>query len=232
MRKDRYECPRFMPGGSVISSVMAGVLLFSLVALSPSARTATFDETVSAPRDLSGAELRSKARVFFTPFEIGSLSMIDVVRDSAKRAELTDLWWHLSRFVDERKSLADLASYGVTPNADASYSIDLNRFPQWDSLDQRMLTGLNTGSLDRTLADLKHRGFRDSDIEGLRKYLKQHNPELLAIAAADPVTEGFAAKIKRQRAIGRKLAADEMMAYDYQMAHATNEAYRAWEDTH
>lgn len=228
MDNERYDSATLTLRTLLAYTLARGFLLLSLVAPPTSVGAAQFDEEVSAPRELSSAELKGKARDYFADFENGLVTMLDVTRDRARHAKLTDLWWHLSRTIDQRESLDELADYGIARMADGSYSVDLKRFPQWDSLDQRMKTLLDLGSLDETMPALKQRGFRDSDIGALREYLKHHNPDLAVIAESAPLTESFALSVKERAAGGQRLSFAEMMAYSYQTARSVNEVYRTW----
>lgn len=222
MRKDRFDSATLAARAPLIS------ILAALIALPAVVDAATFDEKVSGPTQLTGDELKAKARDYFENFDNGSAAMSSLLRNPDEHAKWFELRWQLGQAVDATKPLDGLSEYGISARGDGSYSVDLERFPQWDPLDHKMQGFFSPGSRDRTMQALKERGFRNEEIAALRQYLENNSPELAVTEATTPVTTSFAARVKKRAAAGQRLNRAEMLSYKYQLNRSTTEATRAW----
>lgn len=220
MHKDRFDSATLAARAPLIS------ILAALIALPAAVDAATFDEKVSAPTQLTGNELKPKARDYFEDFDDGLATMSSLLRIPGQHAKWFELRWQLGEAVDTKKPLDALSEYGISAQDDGSYRVDLERFPQWRPLDIKMQGFFSPGSRDRTMQALKERGFRDKDIAALRQYLENNSPELAVTAATAPITESFAARVKKRAAAGQRLNRTEMLSYKYQLNRSTAEATR------
>ena len=190
---------------------------------------AKFDERIKAPPAPTNAELRAVIRDYFDTYARVAKSPGGIVKDQRAHAKWFDTKWRLGAAMETWKSPVDLAEYGVTPKGDGSYSIDVVNFPQWDPLDARLTELLDPQVFESHSAELKQRGFRDSDVAVMRAYIAtKDRPERLASAANTPLVESFAAQVNSYALSKRKLDKWQVEAFVYQGTRNSSEATRRW----
>ena len=111
------------------------------------------------------------------------------IRDRQAHQQWSDLYFAVKLALDERVRLEDLAEFGLLAQANGSYVVDLQKFPQWRPLDGRLYPLTNPAILESYEPALLARGFRDSDITALRMYLATHDPRLGIHAAGRELVE-------------------------------------------
>ena len=209
-----------------VAGVIAGGLLFSL--FSADVCSETFDESVNAPATLVGEALTAKAGAYFEQFDADAPVRTRLLMDDVEHASYVDLIWHFGRAIDARENLDGLSQYGVSLGEGTSHKLDLERFPQWRPQYHRIAAIFDPDRPDHTTTALKQRGFRDSDIDRLRKYLSRHSPISAVMARTAPLTRSFAERVKARVAAGDRLDRADMMAYSYQRHRAIEQATRTW----
>jgi hypothetical protein len=211
-----------------LSIIAAALIVLCMAAVAEAARAAKFDEKVKAPAAPSNAELASVIRDYFGTYaRVNAQSMTGIVRDRDAYQQWFETQWRVQRAIDTRQPLGDLAEFGLTPNSDGSYSVDLAQYPQWDPLPARLQGLREPQALDFYAEPLKARGFRDEDIDALRAYLAKSPPRRASVQELD-VAEGFVAKVQAQISARRKTDGSLLLAYMYQTGRIRYEQERFW----
>ncbi len=199
------------------------------IVLSIAAQAAPFDEKSKAPRAASSQALRSRFEAHFQTFQRKQQDADPAafIRDQRAYRQWSDLYFAVKLALDERMPLGDLAEFGLDAKADGSYVVDLRKFPQWEPLDARLYRLTNPDVFESCESALRARGFRDSDIAALRKYLATHDPRLRVQTEGTQLVETFAKRLQARRA-GQPLNLEEVLAYRYQKVSLRSEIERQW----
>lgn len=209
--------------------VAAALVLLCMVAFAGAGHAAKFDEKIKAPTAPSNADLATTIRNYFRNYaSVNAQSASGIVRDKYAYQHWFETQWRLQRAIDTRQPLGDLSEFGLTSNADGSYSVDLGQYPQWDPLPLRLQGFREPQALDFYAAALRARGFRDEDIEALRIYLAASPPRRRASMQELDIAEGFVAKVKAQISARQKTDSSLLLAYAYQTGRIRSEQERAW----
>jgi hypothetical protein len=192
-------------------------------------QAAPFDEKAKAPRAASSQALRPKFAALFQTFERKQQEADPAafLRDQRAHRQWSDLFFAVKLALDERVPLKDLTDFGLQVQPDGSYVVDVRKFPQWEPLDTRLYRLTNPDVFKSYEDALRARGFRDSDIATLRRYLATHDPRLRVQAEGRPLVETFAKRLQARRN-GEPLNLEEMLAYRYQKESLKAEIERQW----
>ena len=213
-------------------AVGAALVTLCVASISNGIASVTYDEKLRSPQDASLPGLQDRARDYFALFSDGSRTMLDVLRDRATYSSWVELRWHLDRALD-RGVLGDaLAEYGISLNADGSYNVDLERFPQWLPLQGPLSSFLSPANRDDVLRDLESRGLSDADVQSLRAFLEVNQFPTHEGGASritqDQLSASFATRVKAKQVRGLKLQRAETMSFIYQRFKVMEEESRAW----
>jgi len=209
--------------------IKVGLLVACAVALVGIARAGKFDETIKAPVAPTRSELEASIRDYFNTYaRVNAQFVGGIVRDKVAHAKWFDARWRLGTAIERWKSPVELAEYGITPNGDGSYAIDIVRFPQWDPLDSRLTELLDPKGFEMHAQHLKAMGFRDSDLEQLSSYIATHRPERLAIAENLSLVESFGEKVHAADLGRKKIQDSQVQSFRYQRHRNSAEATRQW----
>ncbi|HZF26912.1 MAG TPA: hypothetical protein VEZ88_11675 [Steroidobacteraceae bacterium] len=206
-------------------------ILTALFALGSSGQTQVvkFDEKFKAPAPSGSAELNIKIRNYFDTYARVNLhTATGIVRDKDAYQQWFDTQWRLQRAIDTKGPLGDLSEFGLMPNGDGSYSVDLGQFPQWDPLPARLQGFREPQALGVYGAALKARGFRDQDIDAIRLYVEKSGPRERASTQELDIAEGFGAKVKAQMLAKQKIDSSSFLSYAYQTGRVRAEQQRVW----
>jgi hypothetical protein len=208
------------------SRSFAGALAIVLAVV---AQAAPFDEKSKAPRAASSQALRTKLQAHFQTFERKRQDADPgaFLRDPQAHKRWSELFFAVKLALDERVPLRDLSEFGLAAQADGSYVVDLQKFPQWQPLDTRLYRLSSPDVFESYVPALLARGFRHDDIAKLRKYLATHDPRLRIYAEGRQLVETFAKRLNT-RAAAQRLNLEEMLAYRYQKESLKAEVERQW----
>lgn len=213
-------------------AVSAALVTLCGASISSSFASATYNEKVRAPQDVTPLGLRQLARSYLGLFSDGSRTMLDVLRDRALYSQWVELRWHLDRALD-RGALDDvLAEFGITSKGDGSYDVDLQRYPQWFPLQSTLAGHLAPDGRDHSLQYLKSRGLSDADVQSLRAYLEA-NPYPTHEGGISPISQGqlaesFAIRVQAKQLRGQRLQRADTMSFVYQRFRLMQEQSRMW----
>jgi hypothetical protein len=209
--------------------IAGGIWLLAML-LGPPLQGATFDERLEAPRATSAKGLQSQFQAHFDAFRQKQQTPDPAafIRDKASHKQWTDLFFAVTRAMDESVPLGDLAAFGLIAKPDGTYSVNLKKFPEWEPLDAKLNVLSNPEVFESFIPALKARGFRDSDVDTLRTYLATHDPRMLTHKNGRQLVTGFATRLQRQRQAGQALNLKEVMTYRYQKNSIKSEAKRQW----
>jgi hypothetical protein len=188
---------------------------------------AAFDEDLAAPPALQPQELSERIREYFAINAAKARMPAGLLRDASSYQKWTDLRWQLWRMLEEGKPLGDLTELGVNDHGEGSFSIDLERFPEWQPLESAAaLYGFEWRSW--TAPELRKLGFSEEEMQRLKDYLDANDPERAAFIECRPLLEGFLnVVLTRHRAHG-SLDPALMESYAYQRTRCRYEAGRVW----
>ena len=191
---------------------------------------ASFDAKTQAPRVASSKELRAKLEAHFATFERKQQDPDPAafIRDAGAHKQWSDLYFAVQLALDEKKPLKDLDGFGLIAKPGGKYVVDLAAFPQWEPLDSRLHKLTNEEVVESYVPALRARGFRDQDVDALRTYLANNDPQVTVQAEGRQLVETFARRLQGQRAAGQKLNLQEVLAYRYQKSMIRAEAQRSW----
>jgi len=200
------------------------------ILLAIAVQAAPFDEKAKAPRAASSQALRTKFDAHFQTFERKQKDADPgaFIRDVQAHQQWSDLFFAVKLALDERVPLKDLADFGLVAQANGSYVVDLRKFPQWRPLDDRLYQLTNPDVFESYEPALLARGFRDSDVSALRKYLATQNPRWRVHEEGRPLIDTFAQRLQKRRQAGQPLNLEEVLAYRYQKASLKAELERQW----
>ena len=216
-RSDPPACRSRPPWSSMFASVI-GV-----------AHAVEFDEKVKAPQAKDAAQLRLVAQgAGAQALAAAEAGRETAIRDAALARRKFDARWSMVRAIEARAPLGDLSEYGLVPAADGSVRIDLRKYPQWDSFEDRMISVLTHAQLATLGVELMNRGFREADVAKLAGYIAAHDAAASARQAALPVTLSFGRVVRKYDKIKRPVPDDLVLDYFYQREMATQESNRAW----
>jgi hypothetical protein len=194
------------------------------------AQAAPFDEKLKPPRAATSQALQTRLEAHFATFQRKQQQADPAafIRDRRAYQQWSDAYFAVTLALDEGTPLGDLSRFGLMPLPDGKYRIDLRAFPEWEPLDARLRMFSNPSVLEAYLPALEARGFRASDIQALRTYTATHDPRLAMHAEGRQLVDTFAQRLQKQRAGGRQLDLQEVLAYRYQKASIKAEAQRQW----
>lgn len=212
---------QFLP----VSAVLA-LLLASFAGMS---QAVEFNEKLKAPQAKSNAALKSEVESFASTYKrLKETTPAELVNSDALSRDIFEIKWQLTRAVDERRPIGELAEFGVQPRGDGAYEIDDNAFPFWRTFDEILGLMLPTANLDIVGAQLIDRGFRDTDVAAVKEYVARHDPAAMAAAATLPMAISFSRMVKKYDKIKRPAGKDLVLSYIYQRNKADAQARRAW----
>jgi hypothetical protein len=195
------------------------------------AHAAPFDERIKAPKaaTVTPGEIEARLEAHFATFERKREGEPGAfIRDRAAHRQWVDLYFSITRAMDEGRRLDNLSGFGLIAKPDGQYSIDLKEFPQWDPLDARLFLLSNLEVFESYLPALKARGFRDTDVEAVRAYVGTHDPRQISYPAGKQLFESFAKRLQKRKAAGQPLDFEEILAFRYQKDSIRLEAERQW----
>jgi hypothetical protein len=124
------------------------------------AKAADFDVNVKAPMVKAAPELKSLAETYSADFtRLAAASPVETVTNKALFLKQFELKWLLTRAVDERLPVDDLAAVGLVKREDGGVEVNLNAFPQWNSFTDALVALMPTMNFDVTGPLLINRGF-------------------------------------------------------------------------
>jgi hypothetical protein len=208
------------------AAVMVGVAIL----LTMPVRAAPFDEKAQAPRIANSQALRSKLAAHFATFERKQQEADPAafIRDRVAHKQWSDLFFAVELAMAEKIPLKGLDAFGLVAKPGGRFVVDLQAFPQWEPLDSRLRKLTNEAVVESYVPALRARGFRDEDVDALRAYLANNDPEIAVYAEGRPLVETFAQRLQGQRKDGKKLNLQEVLAYRYQKSMIRAEAQRRW----
>jgi hypothetical protein len=214
------------------SRSLAGSIWPLAMALAGAAHAAPFDERIQAPKAATAApgEIEARLRAHFETFDRKQQESEPgaFIRDRSAHKQWVDLYFSITRAMDEGRPLANLAAFGLVATPEGQYTIDLKAFPQWDPLDARLFLLSNPDVLESYVPALEARGFRDADVDKLRTYVGTHDPRQLSYPQGRQLFESYAKRLQKRKATGRPPAVEEMLAFRYQKDSIRLEAERQW----
>lgn len=207
---------------------LASALMVLALSTGAAASGAPFDQNVRAPKVTTPQELRTRLQTQFATIQQKRADETPgaFVRDRAAHQQWSDLRFALNTALDEGRSLGDLSSLGLQSTPDGGYEADLKQFPQWSPSRMGMLG--KPEILEGMAPALKARGFRDSDLDAVRAYVKDHNAEHAAFAERKELADTFAKRLQARKAAGQAVDRDEVLSYVYQQNRVIDEARREW----
>ena len=213
--------PARLPFAAAVIAMFAGVIGV--------AHAVEFDEKVKAPIARNSEQLRSMARAASQEFAEGPLDSRETAfRDANATRRKFDARWTVLRAVEGRAPLEGLGEYGLQRSEDGSVHIDLQKYPQWDSTESRLVGILTHIQMDAFGLDLVNRGMQESDVAKLAQYVTSNDAAAQSRSAALPVTLGFAKLVRKYDKIKRAIPDDVVFDYFYQRDAATTESDRRW----
>lgn len=210
--------------------VAAGLLLW-LASFAGVAQAVEFDERLRAPRAIGGAELKSKAESYSATFaRLRDVSPSEMVRNKALTLEHFDLEWQIERALEDKRPLEDLSAVGLVKQDGGGFRVDYNAFPQWNPFPEVLASMMSIQSLDTLAPQLIARGFRESDVEAIRKYIETHDVKAAASARTLPIAISFSKVVKKYDRIKRPVGKDLVFSFIYQRDKTGSEARREWSE--
>jgi len=208
---------------------VAASLVVVLAGLSGIARAAEFDEKVKAPLMRDAGTLRVQVQSFAARFTaLQTAGPEQLITNRALAGERFDLAWQIQQAIDVRRPLGDLSELGFVSRGDGSYSIDLNAFPQWDRVDQKLpeiLPQLNWGAFAQQLGI---RGMAAAETAQLKAYIDTHDARAARNARTLPISLSFSKLVRKYDKINRPVPDATVLSYVYQRERAASEATREW----
>src|SRR6185369_2581288 len=139
----------------------------------------------------------------------------------------SDLYFSVVAAILKKTLLKVLESFGLVAKPDASYTVDLHPFLQWEPLDSRLHKLTNPEVLESFVPALKMRGFTDEDVSALRTYVATHDPRLALNTEGRQLVDTFAQRLQVQRKSGKQRAdLQEVLAYRYQKSSLRTDVER------
>ncbi len=206
-------------------------LLLALVAAGAAAavQAVEFDEKLKAPSVSEPAAFRAQAESFKSRAALlEDAGPRELMTNRTLFAERFDLTWQLQRALDVKRPLGDLAELGFVSRGDGSYSIDYDAHPEWHRLDEAMAGWLPLADWNTLGAELRARGFRESDVTALQEYVRTHDARRWSAARSLPLAIGFSKVVRKLDRVKRPVPDNLVLSYLYQRARADAEATREW----
>ena len=213
--------PARLPFAAAVIAMFAGAIGV--------AHAVEFDEKVKAPIARNSEQLRlaaGSATQEASDFSVESRE--SAIRTPAVSRKQFDTRWTMVRAVESRLPLGDLSQYGIEPAADGSVHIDLQKYPQWDSFESRVVGILSHIQMDAAAQDLVNRGMVETDVAKMAKYIASNDAAANSREATLPVTLSFAKVVRKNDKIRRAVPNDLVFDYFYQREAAANESDRRW----
>jgi hypothetical protein len=205
------------------------LLALILAGTAAAAQAVEFDERVKAPSVTEPAAFRAQADSFKQ--RVRSLKEAgprELMMNRALFAERFDLTWQLQRAMNARRPLGDLAEVGFVSRGDGSYAIDYEAHPEWHRLDEAMAGWLPLADWTTLGAELRARGFRESDITALQEYVRTHDARGASARSSLPLAISFSKVVKKLDRVKRPVPDNLVLSYLYQRSRADAEATREW----
>ena len=198
--------------------------------LGMSVQAAPFDETLRVPRVQSSQELQAPLKEHFETYQRkqAEADPAAFIRDRVAYKRWSDLHFAITLAMDEKVPLKDLTEFGLIAQPEGTYTVDVKRFPQWQTLEERLRVLNSAEVLQSLVPDLKARGFRDLDIDKLYEYVATNDPRVLRYAEGMELVDTFAQRLQRKRQAGQPPTYQELLTYHYQKASISDEAERQW----
>jgi hypothetical protein len=204
---------------------LVSLCLVVLGAFAMNAQAAKFDEKFSL-KPWSTTELADNASKYFDPLESGDVTPIDALRSDDMFGRWMSLRIQVGWAVDAGRSLEPLAKYGLMPQGDGKYEVDLTKFPYWSPLHDTLSNLLAPQAIDRVVEQLKVRGFQDGDVRALRTYLESNSLDARRIRASNVLETGFMASAVARHA--KTPTVEQVRAFHFQRRIADAEETRTW----
>jgi hypothetical protein len=202
--------------------------LLMLAGLAGGAQAVEFDEKVKAPRARAGVELKTQAESYVANFaRLRNASPMEAVADKTLALDHYELKWQLERALEDKRPMEDLSAIGLEKDGNG-FRINYNAFPQWNPFYETLATLMPTMDFDTAGSQFIARGFRASDIEALRSYLKTHDLKTETAERTLPLAIGFSKVVKKYDKIKRPAGRDLVFAFLYQRDKVVAETRRAW----
>jgi len=213
------------PSRSSVGSIWPLAVLFAAAS-----HAAPFDERIRAPGAAVPGEIEARLQAHFDTYERKQQEGKPgaFIRDRAAHEQWVDLYFSVTRAMDEGRPLENLSAFGLVAKPDGQYSIDLKAFPQWDPLDARLFLLSNPDVLESYAPALAARGFRDVDLDALRAYVSTHDARQTSYPEGKQLFDSYAKRLQKHKAAGRPLDLEEIMAFRYQKDRIRLEAERQW----
>jgi hypothetical protein len=225
MQVTSYQCPLKRPR---CGPVAAGLLVW-LASIAGVAQAVEFDEKLKAPMVKGGVELKSMAESYSASFaRLSDASPAELVTNKALFLDHFDLEWQIKRAMEDKRPMEDLSALGLVKDATGAFRIDFNAFPQWQPFSETLASMMPALSLDTAGPLFINRGFRESDVAAIRKYIETHDIQAAASARTLPIAVSFSKVVKKYDKIKRPVGKDLVFAYIYQRDKADADARREW----
>jgi hypothetical protein len=208
---------------------LAGTAPAAFVAPVGTALATGFDEALKAPKMTDTGELTSQSRSIASRLDqYRNADPLQLMQDAALVRDQFDLTWKLQRAVDEHQRLDGLDEAGLTLNPDGSVTVDINAFPHWLRYDER-LSGLVPGwNLSIVGPELIARGFRETDLDILERYVATHDVRRLGSQRVLPIAISFNNLVTRSDRLKRPVNDAQVLSYVYQRSRVRSETSREW----
>lgn len=208
---------------------LASTLLVLLAAFAGSAQAVDFDETLKAPQAKGAPEIKKMAENYSATFaRLEAASPAESVTNRSLFMEYFDLKWQLERAIDERRLLEDLSTTGFVKQDDGSFRIDLGANPQWDPFVVKLASFLPNMNIDSAAPLLINRGFRESDVAALKKYVADHDLKAALAEKTLPIAVGFSKVVKKFDKLKKPVGNGLVFSFIYQREKAAALAKQRW----
>ena len=208
---------------------LASTLLVLLAAFAGSAQAVDFDETLKAPQAKGAPEIKKMAENYSATFaRLEAASPAESVTNRSLFMEYFDLKWQLERAIDERRLLEDLSATGFVKQDDGSFRIDLGANPQWDPFVVKLASFLPNMNIDSAAPLLINRGFRESDVAALKKYVADHDLKAALAEKTLPIAVGFSKVVKKFDKLKKPVGNGLVFSFIYQREKAAALAKQRW----
>lgn len=208
---------------------LTAALMLALAALTGSAQAVEFDASLRAPMMKSQGELKSQAQDYSAEFAaIGEAAPGQLVTNTSLWREQFDIAWKVQRAIDERRPLDELAAVGIISDANGHVRIDFNKYPQWFPFYERLSVLFAEPNMEGIGKELMQRGFRDSDVATLTKYVATHDLKRMSAERTLPVALSFNKLVQKFDRTKRSVDPGLLLSFVYQRAKVQSEATREW----
>ncbi|MEO8061116.1 MAG: hypothetical protein ABI821_00060 [Pseudomonadota bacterium] len=206
----------------------AGFMLM-FASLAGNVQAAEFDQKLSAPLMKDAGTLRTQAQSYSTRFvALQGAGPEQLITNRALASERFDLAWQIQQSIDVHRPLGDLSAVGFVDRGDGSFSIDLEKFPQWDRLDQALSGLLPQLEWEAYSRELINRGMARNEAVKMGAYVASHNVRAAVGAKTLPISLGFSRLVRKFDKLKRPVPDALVLSYVYQRERAAAEATREW----